>query len=181
MQLCAAAAISAPFDLARCAAQCDDRYGGVFARHFLRTLIPKALDKARRFPGVIDAAAVRRCRTFRAFDDLVTAPMHGFRDAGHYWRTQSCGPFVPRIAVPTLLVNAQDDPLVPAETLPAAADLPDCVQAWTPARGGHAAFVAGGSPWAPRRWAEGAVLQWLEERLRERSPASALTRVANSR
>src|SRR5690606_439528 len=109
----AAAAVSAPFDLGVCAAQCDVRYGGLITRSFLRTLIPKALAKAAQFPGVIDAAAVRRCRTFAAFDTLVTAPLHGFTDNEHYWRTQSCAQFLAGIRRPTLLVNAADDPLVP--------------------------------------------------------------------
>ena len=93
----AAAAISPPFDLDVCATQCDTRYRGAIARHFLQSLIPKAIAKERQFPAQYDVAAVRRCRTFRAFDDLVTAPVHGFRDAAHYYRTQSCGRFLPAI------------------------------------------------------------------------------------
>lgn len=155
----AAAAVSAPFDLARCAEQCDTRYGGAIARRFLRTLIPKALEKAQRFPGAFDAAAVAKCRTFRAFDDLVTAPVHGFRDAAHYWATQSCAQFLPAIAVPTLLLNAADDPLVPASVWPHAAV---AASTWLDAEflphGGHAAFLDGGWPWRPRRWAEQRVL-----------------------
>lgn len=151
----AAVAVSPPFDLGVCSQQCDQRLGGAIARHFLKTLIPKAIAKAQQHPGRIDAAAVKRCRTFRAFDDLVTAPTHGFRDAVHYYTSQSCGPFLPAIRRPTLLVAAADDPLCRPELLPhdVAARSPWLLPLF-PAHGGHCAFVAGGAPWRPRRWAE---------------------------
>lgn len=169
----AAAAVSAPYDLARCAERCDRRYGGVIARHFLRTLIPTALAKERQFPGCCDPEAVRACRTFRAFDDLVTAPLHGFRDAAHYYATQSCGPLLPSVRRPTLLLAAEDDPLVPADVLPHAAVagsrflLPSFHR-----HGGHVAFVAGGAPWRPRRWAEAQVLRFFAQ---HGAPAEAVT------
>lgn len=158
----AAAAVSPPFDLGVCATKCDSRYGGAIARHFLRTLIPKAIAKERQYPGCCDVAAVRRCRTFRRFDDLVTAPMHGFRDATHYYTTQSSAPLLPAIRRPTLLLAAADDPLLAPEVLPhaAAAASPFLVPQF-PAHGGHVGFVDGGSPWRPRRWAEAQVLRFF--------------------
>ena len=160
--LLAAAAISPPFDLEVCARQCDTRHRGAIARHFLRTLIPKAIAKEQQFPGQYDIAAVRRCRTFRAFDDLVTAPVHGFRDAAHYYRTQSCAQFLPAIARPTLLLAAADDPLLHPEVLPhAAAAASPFLHAQFVPRGGHVAFVEGGAPWATRRWAEAQALRFF--------------------
>ena len=154
-QLVAAAAVSAPFDLGTAARQCDARYGGLFARHFLKTLVPKALAKAKQFPGVLDVDAVRRCRSFEAFDNLVTAPLHGFRDAEHYWQSSNCAQFLPAVRVPTLLVGAADDPLVPGTVLPhaAVAQSPFLVPQFF-AHGGHCAFVTGGVPGWPSRWAE---------------------------
>jgi predicted alpha/beta-fold hydrolase len=160
----AAAAVSPPFDLAACAQQCDTRYRGAIARHFLRSLIPKALAKAQQFAGYCDTDALRRCRTLRAFDDLVTAPVHGFRDAAHYYATQSCGPFVPAIRRPTLLLAAADDPLCRADLLPSIAALAAGSRSLHPAftsHGGHVGFVSGGSPWRPRRWAEAHALQFF--------------------
>jgi predicted alpha/beta-fold hydrolase len=158
----AAVAISAPFDLARCADACDRRHGGLFARYFLRTLIPKALAKAARFPGTLDPAAVRRCRTFRAFDDLVTGPLHGFRDAEHYWTTQSSGRFLPAVRRPTLLLSAADDPLVPAQTWPRGAIAASkFLQGEQLPVGGHAAFLTGDGRFRARRWAEPEALRWL--------------------
>lgn len=158
----AAAAVSTPFDLEVAARMCDRRYGGLIARHFLATLIPKALRKAERFPGLLDAAAIRRCRTFAAFDDLVTAPLHGFADARDYWRTCSSARFVTSIRRPCLLLNSRDDPLVPRSVLPEAdarasrSLIPEFSD-----RGGHCGFVEGGTPFRPRRWAEARVLRFF--------------------
>lgn len=162
----AAAAISAPFDLAVCSRQCDTRYGGAIARRFLRTLIPKAIAKAAQFPDSYDADAVRRCRTFRAFDDLVTAPTHGFADADDYYRTQSCGQFLRAIRRPTLTITALDDPLgqpsaVPRDVLRESNHLHPLISR----RGGHVAFLSGGTPWRPRRWAENVALQFFARQI----------------
>lgn len=161
-QVLAAAAVSTPFDLEVAARRCDERYRGLIARHFLDTLIPKALAKGRQHPGVLDADAVARCRTFATFDDLVTAPLHGFRDAQHYWRSQSCAQFLPAVRRPTLLVSSADDPLVPASVWPhdAIAESPYLIAQFSE-RGGHCAFVSGGVPGWPVRWAEAQVLRFL--------------------
>jgi predicted alpha/beta-fold hydrolase len=165
-RLVAAAAVSAPFELAVCAQQCDSRHGGAIARWFLRSLIPKAIAKAEQFPGWCDVDQVRRCRTFRAYDELVTAPVHGFLGAEHYYQTQSCGQFLPAIRRPALLLAAEDDPLLHPAVLPrAAAAASPWLTPCFPARGGHVAFVSGGAPWAPRRWAEPAVLRFFELQL----------------
>lgn len=165
-RLVAAAAVSAPFELAVCAQQCDSRHGGAIARWFLRSLIPKAIAKAEQFPGWCDVDQVRRCRTFRAYDELVTAPVHGFLGAEHYYKTQSCGQFLPAIRRPALLLAAEDDPLLHPAVLPrAAAAASPWLTPCFPARGGHVAFVSGGAPWAPRRWAEPAVLRFFELQL----------------
>lgn len=165
----AAAAVSTPFDLEIAARACDARYGGAIARHFLKTLVPKAVAKARAFPGVLDERAVRACRTFAAFDDLVTAPVHGFRDARDYWQRSSSKHFVARIEKPVLLVSAQDDPLVPREAWPgeAIASNANLQTEWLP-HGGHCGFVEG-APWRPVRWAEGRVLRFFTEQLAARA------------
>lgn len=158
----AAAAISPPFDLAASARAADARYRGLLARHFLATLVPKALAKARRFPGLLDVDAVRRCRSFAAFDDLVTAPLHGFDDAAHYWGASSCAAFVAAIRRPTLLITAEDDPLCPAAGIPRAqvAASPFLVPQFE-RHGGHCGFVDGGAPWRCRRWAEAQAVRFF--------------------
>lgn len=165
-RLVAAAAVSPPFELAVCARQCDTQNGGLIARWFLRSLIPKALAKERQFPGWCDVQRVRACTTFRAFDDLVTAPVHGFLGADHYYATQSSAHFLPAIRTPTLLLAAQDDPLLHPSVLPhAAAAASPWLLPMFEARGGHVAFVEGAAPWSRRRWAEPRVLRWFELQL----------------
>ena len=109
--------------------------------------------KARRHGAFVDLAAVRRARTFAAYDRVVTAPLHGFADEVDYWRRASCGPYLGRVRVPTLLISAVDDPFVPATALPDPADLPSGVVLELTARGGHVGFVEGW-PWRVTSWAE---------------------------
>src|SRR5206468_5843202 len=99
--------------------------------------------------------AMRRARTLREFDDVVTAPLHGFRDTDDYWTRASAKPLLGRIAVPTLLVNARNDPFLPATALPRPDEVSLHVHCDFPGEGGHAAFVSGPFPgnleWLPRR------------------------------
>jgi predicted alpha/beta-fold hydrolase len=149
-----AAAVSAPLDLPASARTLDRGLNRLlYTRHFLATLKPKSLAKLDRFPGIYDAARVRAAVSFREFDDLVTAPVHGFRDADHYWSTASCGPWLERIRVPTLVLNARNDPFLPEAALVAAARAAaPCVTLEFPATGGHVGFPASG---------------WLSQRLME--------------
>ncbi|MEM7306979.1 MAG: alpha/beta fold hydrolase [Planctomycetota bacterium] len=154
-EVAAAAVLSPPFDLVESARNADRWMGGAMSRQFLKTMVPKALGKAERFPGVIDADAVRRARTFAEFDELVTAPLNGFDSAQHYWSSQSSKHFLAGVRRPTLVVASRDDPLNPCATIPEREleASPYLVPLLTD-RGGHAAFVTGGVPWRAERWAE---------------------------
>jgi predicted alpha/beta-fold hydrolase len=149
----AAVAVSAPVDLAAGADALERGFGRVYAHMFLRTLKGKVLEKARRHPGLFDPARVRAAQTLREFDDVVTAPLHGFRDAADYYARSSAGPTLGAIRVPTLVLNALNDPFLPGRYLPRAA--PPCVTLEYPAAGGHVGFVTGPFPgrydWLPRR------------------------------
>jgi predicted alpha/beta-fold hydrolase len=170
--LAAAVAISVPFDLAASARILDRGLArAVYTRDFLRTLRAKVLAKARRFPGFVDVAAVRRARTFAAYDRVVTAPLHGFADEHDYWARSSSRPYLGRIVVPTLLLGARDDPFVPPESLPDPGQLPPTVQAEFSARGGHAGFLEGRWPWRVRSWAERRAVEFVAARVAERRPA----------
>jgi hypothetical protein len=164
----AAAVISVPFDLARCARALDGPgfWNWVYRERFLRRLRRKALAKARRFPGVLDAAVIRTATTFSAFDGLVTAPMHGFASAEDYWTRCSAGRFVAGVRRPLLAISALDDPLVPPESLPLAdaAANPAVTLLATP-RGGHVGFISG-PPFRPRYWAEARAVAFLAEAVR---------------
>jgi predicted alpha/beta-fold hydrolase len=151
----AAAAVSAPLDLVAAADALERGLTRMYARHFLSTMKRHALGKLARFPGIFEAHAVRRSATLRQFDDVVTAPLHGFRDAEDYYRRASAKPHLAGIAVPTLLLNARDDPFLPAEALPTERQVSAAVKLEFPARGGHVGFVTGPFPghiaWLPRR------------------------------
>jgi predicted alpha/beta-fold hydrolase len=99
---------------------------------------------------------VGAARTFREFDDLVTAPLHGFRDVEHYWSTAASGPWLEHIRVPTLVLNARNDPFLPEHALLAAArKAAQCVMLEFPRTGGHVGFLSGPFPgrhaWLPQR------------------------------
>jgi predicted alpha/beta-fold hydrolase len=152
-----AAAVSAPIDLAAAGDALDRGLNRlIYTRHFLATLKPKALAKLELFPGLYDRGRLRAARSFREFDNLVTAPLHGFRDTDDYWSRASSGPHLEAIRVPTLLLNARNDPFLPEHALLAAARrAAPCVVLEFPPTGGHAGFLAGPFPgrhsWLPQR------------------------------
>jgi predicted alpha/beta-fold hydrolase len=157
-----AAAVSAPIDLAAAGNALDRGLNRLlYTRHFLATLRPKSLAKLALFPGLYDAEAIRAARTFREFDNLVTAPLHGFRDTDDYWSRASSGPHLAGIRVPTLLLNARNDPFLPEHALLAAArEAAPAVVLEFPATGGHAGFLAGPFP-GRHGWLAEHVLEFL--------------------
>ena len=159
-----AAAVSAPIDLPAAGHALDrglNRH--LYTRHFLGTLKPKSLAKLERFPGLYNAAKVRAARSFRDFDNTVTAPLHGFRDVDHYWSAASSGPWLERICVPTLLLNARNDPFLPEHALLAAARrAAPCVVLEFPRTGGHVGFISGPFP-GHHGWLANRLLDFLEQ------------------
>jgi hypothetical protein len=151
-----AAAVSAPLDLTAAGNALDGGFNrNVYTARFLATLKAKALRKAEKFPGLLDAEAVAASTTFREFDTLVTAKLHGFIDADDYWRRVSAKPLLKSIAVPTLVINAKNDPFLPAWALPGPDDVSAAVVLEQPDGGGHVAFPSGPFPgnadWLPQR------------------------------
>ncbi|EXI92618.1 MAG: putative hydrolase [Candidatus Accumulibacter sp. BA-94] len=151
----AAAAISAPFDLGVSGHQLACGLNRIYTHHFLQTLKRKAAEKLRRHPGLFDAQRMRAASCLHEFDDVVTAPLHGFASADDYWRRASSKPWLTAIRLPTLLLNARNDPFLPAQALPAASQTAASVQAEFPQQGGHVGFVSGRLPgrldWLPQR------------------------------
>jgi len=158
-----AVAVSAPLDLVAAAGVLDAGLNRlIYTSHFLRYLRPKALGKITAHGLAIDTQALRGCSTFRQFDDLFTAPVHGFKDALDYWRRSSSKPWLKEIQLPTLLINARNDPFLPAYALPQPDEVSPAVSLEFPAAGGHVGFVTGGFPgclnWLPNR-----VLSFFDE------------------
>jgi predicted alpha/beta-fold hydrolase len=168
-QVVGAAAISVPFDLERSVRFIATGFSRVYDRHFLRTLRQKALAKLEQYPDLFDRARLDRARSIYEYDDAVTAPIHGFADAHDYYSQSSALGWIDRIARPTLLLSAIDDPFLP----PAVLDDVRTIAANNrnlhlefPDHGGHVGFIEGVIPWRARYYAEWRVCEFLAERLK---------------
>jgi uncharacterized protein len=160
----AAAAVSVPMDLVAGGAQLGRGFNRFYTWMFLRTLKAKSRAKLEQHGGLFDRNRMEAARTLHAFDDVVTAPLHGFRDADDYWARASSKPWLKDVAVPTLILNARNDPFLPPTALPTDADVSAAITLELPDDGGHVGFVdAGpdGAEWMPRR-----VLAFLARDLR---------------
>jgi predicted alpha/beta-fold hydrolase len=158
----AVAAVCSPIDLAaggRAIGRGFNRL--VYTRMFLRTMIPKALRKLAQHPGLFDRDRLLAARDLYEFDDVFTAPLHGFAGTDDYWRRGSAKPHLHRIRIPALVLNARNDPFIPADCLPAPHEVRPPVTLWQPAHGGHVGFPAGRFPGHVLALPQG-VMAWMK-------------------
>ncbi|HBD39348.1 alpha/beta fold hydrolase [Cupriavidus metallidurans] len=139
--LSAAAAVSAPLDLAAGGAALSSGFNMIYTRMFLQTLKRKSLAKLEQFPGLYDRETMLGSRDLYAFDNVVTAPLHGFRDTDDYWARASSKPILGEIRIPTLVLNARNDPFLPSQHLPGPREVSDDVLLEQPEHGGHVGFM----------------------------------------
>jgi hypothetical protein len=157
----AVAAVCSPLDLAAGSVAIGRGFNRlVYTTMFLRTMKPKALDKLAQHPGLFDARRLAAARDLYEFDDIFTAPLHGFANADDYYARASAKPHLHRIRVPALVLNARNDPFVPAASLPREGEAGSCVTLWQPREGGHVGFPDGHLPGHVRRM-PGEVGSWL--------------------
>jgi predicted alpha/beta-fold hydrolase len=159
-----AAAVSTPFDLGAGSRFLEQGFSQIYVRHFVKSLRTKALATLAKHPTLpVDHARLLQARTFYEFDDVFTGPVHGFAGADDYYTRSSSIQFLPRIAVPTLLYSAVDDPFLPPVVLDRVRAIAR-EQHWLSIdftdRGGHVGWVAG-HPWAPTYHMEHRVLHWF--------------------
>ena len=143
----AVAAVCSPIDLAvggHAIGRGFNRW--VYTPMFLRTMKPKALAKLAQHPGLFDRQRLMAARDLYEFDNVFTAPLHGFKDTDDYWARGSAQPHLHRIRIPALVLNARNDPFVPGHALPRAEQVGRHVTLWQPAHGGHVGFAAGRFP-----------------------------------
>ncbi len=162
--LTAAATISVPYDLGAGAKHLDENpIGRLYVRSFLRTLKRKVARMVREHPSIeLDLDRAMNAKSFRAFDDAATAPLHGFENGQDYYTRSSSLQFLSKITVPTLCVSAKDDPFLPPGVLPRAqAAASPAVQFLVTEHGGHVGFVMGPAPWRATYWAEQTIVEWL--------------------
>ncbi len=158
-----AVAVSVPYDLVRSVRLLDRGFNrAVYTRNLLRSLKTKVFIKRKLFPDACLYEKVKRCRTFREFDSLVTAPLNGFQDARDYWSKSSCKSFLRSICIPTLLVHAEDDPFFPGRFLPTKEiNNSQHLRALVVPKGGHLGFVMGPWPWKREHWLENTLLDFF--------------------
>lgn len=157
----AVAAVSSPIDLAAGGHAIGRGFNRqVYTRMFLNTMKPKALKKWAQHPGLFDRDALLRARDLYAFDNVFTAPLHGFKSTDDYWARGSAKPRLAEIRIPALVVNALNDPFVPAACLPSQSEVGPHVTLWQPAHGGHVGFPKGHLPGHVRAMPD-AVGAWL--------------------
>jgi predicted alpha/beta-fold hydrolase len=168
-----AVAVSVPFDLARGSRRISRGFSRVYERFFLRSLVAKARQKLAHHPDLCDVVALDGVRTLWDFDDVVTAPVHGFRDALDYYTQSSSIHYLSRVRIPTLLLSASDDPFLPPEVLEEVRSIArhnPALEVEFVQRGGHVGFVSGRLPWRPVYYAEWRVADFLAKRFTQVSP-----------
>lgn len=150
-----AAAVSAPVDMPAAGQALDRGLNRLYAWHFLRTLKAKMRQKRAAHTGHLDHLDLSGLWTLRAFDDRVTAPLHGFRDAADYWKRSASKPHLQDIAVPTLILHARNDPFLPSRAMACPVEVSPAVTLDYPEQGGHVGFLTGPFPgnlaWLPAR------------------------------
>jgi predicted alpha/beta-fold hydrolase len=163
--LAAAVAVSVPYRLAHSAQRLERGFSRVYQWSLMRRLRASVQRKRRLIPLPIATSNLSRLRTFRDFDEHVTAPLHGFRGADHYYAVASSRQYLGAIAVPTLLIHALDDPFMTSDTPPTPAELSATTRLELYPCGGHVGFVSGDAPWRPRYWLEQRIPAFLDPHL----------------
>ena len=160
-RICAAVAFSVPCDLAGSAKRLEHHTNRLYMHRFLKTLSAKVREKVQRFPGQIHTDGLAKIRSFRQFDHAYTAPIHGFSSAEDYWRQCSCSTQLDNITIPTLLINAQDDPFLTPSCFPLeTARNSQQLYLEIPKHGGHIGFVQFRQ--GPLYWSEQRAVEFLQ-------------------
>jgi uncharacterized protein len=157
-------AIAPALNLAACADALAERRNFIYQRHFVRRLKARIRNKAALFPEIyrindVRNGGLRNIRTVREYDDALTAPHSGFRDASDYYARSSAGQFLAKIARPTLILAAEDDPFVPFSSIAAAVHgVNPLIELVSTKCGGHCAFISGSRE--ERFWSEGRIVEF---------------------
>ncbi len=158
----AAAAVSVPFRLGPAADALHSGGAAFYGGYLLRGLRRLTREKFARLPAPFLLPPSAELRTLRDFDHRITAPLHGFAGADDYYAKASSLPWLSHIGVPTLVINAVDDPLVPEDTLPGPGDLSPAVTLELTRHGGHVGFLGRSGSGLPRFWLDDRLLDFLQ-------------------
>jgi len=156
----AIASVCSPIDLTASGHAIDAGINKLmYARMFLGTMKPRAMQKLQQFPRLFDPQKLMAADSLYQFDQVFTAPLHGFKNTDDYWARASAKPGLSRVKVPALVLNAKNDPFIPARSLPLPEQVSPDVRLWQPQQGGHVGFASGmfpadlkEMPWAVNEW-----------------------------
>lgn len=158
-----AVAASVPFRLDQCAEAVNEGLSKLYQFHLMRRMLRTARAKRDILREAGFEPELDKLKTFREFDDALTAPLHGYADADDYYRRCSSIGFLKQVRRPTLVLHALDDPFMRRDTAPTAADISDSVEVEISEHGGHVGFVGGRWPWKPEYFLEERILEHLAE------------------
>lgn len=151
----AAAVVSPPMKLAECSNSINRGFSKQYQRYLLKSMRGNVLKKAQNMPLLdtlsLQESEVKAISSFRQFDQLITAPLHGFKGAEDYYQQCSSAQYLKNIKTPTLIIHAKDDPFMSDKVVPDASELSDSVELNVSEKGGHVGFMQG-TPWRPRIW-----------------------------
>ena len=168
--IAAAAAVSVPFDLAAGAERLNEGLSRLYQYHLIRSLKRKVREKFAHRSAPIDLSDLDRCNDFWSFDDRITAPLHGFRNAEDYYRQSSCRQFLGSIQTPTLVLHAADDPFLTRSAIPGKDELSATTTLQLTHCGGHVGFVAGRNPLKPEYWIDARLMAWFATHVNDGTP-----------
>lgn len=157
-----AIAVSVPFDLDRASRRLEQGLSRIYQSYLLKKLRQSVMSRADLHPPMVPLQKLSRLKTFRQFDDAITAPLHGFRDVDDYYSQSSSRPYLRHIDVPVLIIHALDDPFLPSDAIPKDAELSHAVTLELSRHGGHVGFVSGDNPLAAQYWLEGRICNHLQ-------------------
>lgn len=163
--LCAAIAVSVPFELHKAARRIQHGFSRFYQWYFIKCLRERLSFKFAQTPDSLKAGVMYNVKTMYEFDDRITAPLHGFSGVNEYYAKASSRQYLKYITVPTLLLQAKDDPFMSADVIPDPSELSPAVQLEVSEGGGHVGFVAGKYPWEPEYWLEKRVPAFFKQYL----------------
>src|SRR3989344_1105439 len=161
----AAVAVSVPYVLRGAAERLNHGFSRLYQWQLLRSLRGTVVEKRRRIKLPLNIQDLSTLKSFRDFDEYVTAPLHGFDGADHYYTVSSSRQYLKGITVPTLLLHARDDPFMTEKAIPGQNELSESVVLEVSTHGGHVGFVAGAWPWRARYWLEERIPAYLGQYL----------------
>lgn len=157
----AAVAVSVPFVLHSSAERLQQGFSRLYQWRLLRSLRHTVDAKQRHMDLPLKIRDLSALKNFHDFDEYITAPLHGFDSADHYYTVSSSRQYLGGITVPTLLLHARDDPFMTESAIPRPDELSESVTLELSPHGGHVGFVAGIWPWRPRYWLEERIPEYL--------------------